>query len=384
MRRLDSASIDLDESLQPFSRMKAVRFTTESVQGVQTSELSGAVLLTTVKLPGHSLAKGSRLDAKAATFLIKAAQESTLATAFSVAYLEPGDLHEEDAARRLAEAVAGRGTGLVGARQGRINVVASERGLVRVARTTLARVNTIDPLEVFTVFDGQEVEEGSVVAGVKVAPHVVSCDAIELAEQVTRAAGPVVRVLPYAGLEVGALIARPMSERDVDRFTRAARIKIEALNGTLDRVVMVSTHDPDQAERVVEEELTRFIQEKRVHLVLVGGVSSGDPLAPFFEALDRLGGAVLRRGVPAHPGSMIWLAELSGMSLLGLPQCGMFSTATAADLILPLLMTGEPVTVNDLAELGYGGLLAEATHVRFPHYAERMTVDEPSERNDTP
>ena len=70
-------------------------------------------------------------------------------------------------------------------------------------------------------------------------------------------------------------------------------------------------------------------------VILVGGVSAGDPLAPFFAALDGLGGRVLRRGVPAHPGSMIWLAELGDSRLLGLPQCGMFTMATAADLCCP-------------------------------------------------
>ena len=37
-------------------------------------------------------------------------------------------------------------------------------------------------------------------------------------------------------------------------------------------------------------------------------------------------------------------------TILGLPQCGMFSKATAADLVLPRLLTGERVTPEALAD----------------------------------
>jgi molybdopterin biosynthesis enzyme len=112
--------------------------------------------------------------------------------------------------------------------------------------------------------------------------------------------------------------------------------------------------------------------------VLVGGVSAGDLLSPFYGALERLGGTVLRRGVPAHPGSMIWLARLDRTQLMGLPQCGMFSFATAADLVLPRLFTGEALTAESLADLAHGGLLGREMRFRMPPYARDLP--EPDER----
>jgi molybdopterin biosynthesis enzyme len=111
-------------------------------------------------------------------------------------------------------------------------------------------------------------------------------------------------------------------------------------------------------------------------VVLVGGVSAGDPLAPFFAALDALGGKVLRRGVPAHPGSMIWLARLEDSRLLGLPSCGMFALATAADLVLPRLLTGELLEAADLADMGHGGILTREMRFRFPAYARELEAPE--------
>ena len=111
---------------------------------------------------------------------------------------------------------------------------------------------------------------------------------------------------------------------------------------------------------------------QRVGVLLIGGVSAGDPLAPLFAALEALGGEVVRRGVPAHPGSMLWLGRLGVTQLLGLPRCSAFGMATAADLLLPRLMTGEALTAESVATLGHGGLLGREMRSRFPAYAREL------------
>ena len=86
--------------------------------------------------------------------------------------------------------------------------------------------------------------------------------------------------------------------------------------------------------------------------MLTAGSASTDPSDPFFEAIDRLGGRVVRHGVPAHPGSMLWLARVGGADILGLPTCGAYSKATAADLLLPRLLSGERASAATVARLG--------------------------------
>ena len=53
----------------------------------------------------------------------------------------------------------------------------------------------------------------------------------------------------------------------------------------------------------------------------------------------------------------------------------MYSKATVADLVLPWIMAGERVTGDDLAALGYGGLLDRGMGFRFPPY-ESEEVEE--------
>ncbi|HZN97939.1 MAG TPA: hypothetical protein VFB61_09450, partial [Gemmatimonadales bacterium] len=156
------------------------------------------------------------------------------------------------------------------------------------------------------------------------------------------------------------------------RFEAGARTRVEALGGRFVGTTVVSDADPDVTESAARDGLAALVITQKLPVILVGGVPASDPLAPFYAALQSLGGRVLRHGVPAHPGSMIWLAELGESQLLGLPQCGMFSLATAADLILPRLLTGERLTAERLAELAHGGVLTREMRFRFPLYARDL------------
>ena len=356
--------------------MRARRLTPSDLAVLSPDELEGAVLLAPTRLAGGQLRKGTRVDQAVAGRLIAAARASELREAVRLALLDPGDLHEDEAADRLARAAAGPGLALVAPRQSRLDLVARWDGVVHVHVESLRQLNTLDPLEVFTLYHGQAVAAGEIVASVKVAPHVVPDALVWAGEAVARAAAPVVDVRPYVPLEVAAIAEEALSGEAFERFEAGVRLKVEALGSRFVGTTVVGNPDPVAAEHEAREALERLARERGVLVVLVGGVSAGDPLSPFFAALEGLGGRVLRRGVPAHPGSMIWLAELDGTRLLGLPQCGMFSMATAADLVLPRLLTGEALTAADLADLAHGGVLGREMRFRFPDYARDLQAPE--------
>jgi hypothetical protein len=356
--------------------MRARRLTPSDLAARSPDELAGAVLLGPARLAGAALRKGARLDPATAGRLIAAARAGELSEPVRVALLEPGDLHEDEAAERLARAAAGAGLALEAPRQSRLDLVARWDGVVHVQVESLRRLNTLDPLEVFTLYHGQAVAAGEVVASVKVAPHVVPNALVRAGEAVAREAPPLVDVRPYVPLEVAAIAEEALSGGAFERFEAGVRLKVEALGSRFVGTTVVGNPDPGAAEHDAREALERLVRDRGVLVVLVGGVSAGDPLSPFFAALESLGGRVLRRGVPAHPGSMIWLAELDGSRLLGLPQCGMFSMATAADLVLPRLLTGEALTAVDLADLAHGGVLGREMRFRFPDYARDLQAPE--------
>lgn len=339
--------------------------------------LVGAVLLAPVAISGEGIAKGSHIDSALSIRLVEAARDGRLTAALRLGWIEQGELHEDEAALRLARAVAGPSVSTGPPRQSRVDLSAGTAGVLRVDVPALGLINRIDPLEVFTLFHGQAVRAGQVVAAAKVAPHIVAEAAVAQAEKVAREASPIVAIAPYLPLEVAAIAAETLSPDGLQKFDSAARMKVEGLGG---RFIGTEAGLDDSAlgdaggsaTRRLGQVLRALAIERRVALILVGGVSAGDPLSPFYEALAALGGRVLRRGVPAHPGSMIWLAELGEATILGLPQCGMFSKATAADLVLPRLLTGEQGTPALLADLGHGGLLGPEMRFRFPEYARDL------------
>jgi hypothetical protein len=352
----------------------AKRLAAPALAGWDPAALSGAILLAPVNLAGGLLRKGTTLDAALGATLVAAARAGKLEQPIRVGWPEPGDLHEDEAAERLAVAAAGDGIEQRPPRQSRIDLVAKWDGVLHVRTDRLLRLNAIDSLEVFTVFHGQAVQAGQLVASVKVAPHLIAGLIVEQGVAIAREAGPLVEVRPYQRAEVGAIAAESLTGAALARFESGARTKVEALGS---RFVGATVRPELEAERVARIALRTLAVERGLDLILVGGVSAGDPLSPFYSALHGLGGRVLRHGVPAHPGSMIWLAELGHTKLLGLPQCGMFAKATAADLILPRLLTGERLTAESLAELAHGGVLGRDMRFRFPLYAQKLDAPEP-------
>ena len=294
-------------------------------------DLVGSVLTRDLTIAGERWSKGRRLS-RADLDLMSARRHPGdsgprlrgmapgEAVRVTVLVLEPGDLHEDEAGCRLAAAIAGPGTTLRGPNESRVDLVAATDGVVRVRVAALERLNRIDPLEAFTVFDGQIVRVGDLVASVKVAPHVVTESVVARGERLARATSGLVSVASFAAKRVAVLVKETVAGPARERFEKSVRQKIEGLGSTI--VAIVYVEDDADAVRVA---LRPFIRGAgAADLVLTAGGASTDPEDPFFVALTALGGRVLRHGVPAHPGSMLWLGRAGRTTLLGLPPCSAY------------------------------------------------------------
>lgn len=333
------------------------------------ARLAGAILTRDLAVGGRRWLKGRVLTAE--DLLALAAEEP--GPAVTVLVPSGNELHEDDAALRLAKAIAGSGLDVRGPNQSRLDLVASVDGVVTVRIAELERINRLDPLEVFTVYDGQVVEKGDLVASVKVAPHLVDAGVVEAGARIAGFGGqPIVFVAPFVARQVGVVVKQSVRATARERFEASVRAKVEGLGSAIIDIVYVED-DVD----AVETAIGRFTRgAETADLVLTAGSASTDPEDAFFVAIDALGGRVVRRGVPSHPGSMLWLARVGGTSILGLPTCGAYSKATAADLLLPRLLAGEPASEATVAKLGHGGILTRDQRFRFPRYARELDAPE--------
>jgi molybdopterin biosynthesis enzyme len=339
-----------------------------------SSDLVGAVLPRDLRVGGERWQKGRRLSADDLERL--ASERPVQLTGAGadpplvVLIPEPGDLHEDEAGLRLAAAVAGPGLEIRGPAESRVDLLAAVDGVVRIRIAALERLDRIDPLEVFTVYDGQVVRAGDLVASVKVAPQLVSESIIRRGEAVALAGGPLVSVAGFRPGKVGVLVKESVHGPARERFEASVRAKVEGLGSTISAISYVAD-DPAAVAGAF-----RALRRGGATLILTAGARSMDPSDATFVALDELGGVVVRRGVPAHPGSMLWLARLGRVPVLGLPTCGAYSKATAADLLLPRLLAGEPASRATIARLGHGGILTRAMRFRFPAYARELEAPE--------
>lgn len=328
--------------------------------------LDGAVLVRDIVVGGERWAKGRRLTAADLAALATA----PAGDAVTVLVPEAGDVHEDAAGLRLAAAVAGGDAGVVlrGPAQSRVDLVATAAGVVQVDVARLARLNRLDSLEVFTVTDGRSVVPGDLVASAKVAPHLVPEAVLAAGEAIARRGGPLVRVRPFRPVRIAVLVKERVAGAARDRFESSIRARVTGLGATLAGI----RHVPDEPAAVTAALRDVTHGPGRASIVLTAGGGSTDPGDAFFLAVDALGGRVVRHGVPAHPGSMLWLARVGRTAVVGLPSCGAYSKATAADLLLPLLVAGFPASAATVARLGHGGILDRTQRFRFPAYAGNL------------
>jgi hypothetical protein len=338
--------------------------------------LEGAILPRDIKVAGSRWAKGRRLSADDLDRLVADAGAFEDGRPLTVLVLGRDDVHEDEAASRLAAAVAGPGLVSRGPIQSRVDLLAALAGVVHVRTVALERVNRVDPVEVFTVFDGQVVESGDLVASVKIAPHVVPTVVLDEAVRVARAARSIVRVAPFLATRVGVVVSERVMGAARERFERSVRDKIEGLGSTVVAIDYVADSPAAVEAAIAALSRGRGRGRGRASLILTAGARSTDPSDPFFVAIAALGGSVVRRGVPAHPGSMLWLARVGRTAILGLPTCGAYSRATAADLVLPRLLSGESASARTVARLGHGGILSRDMRFRFPPYARELDAPE--------
>jgi hypothetical protein len=276
--------------------------------------------------------------------------------------LDEGDVHEDEAARRLGAAVTGPGTRLEEPVQSQVRLVADRRGLLRVDSDAVDRLNHLPALGIFTLVDGQAVDQGEEVAGAKVTPVAVPGFLLREAELVAGAASPVLRVDAFRPLRTLVVVTERLKPRAREMFAQAVTRKLGWYGANLLAVREVA-RDADAVLSAYQE-----ARELDTDLVLFAGASSIDPLDAAYAELAVAGGELLRQGAPAHPGSMLWLGRLDRAVVLGVASCAGFGKNTSLDLVLPFVFAYGRADQLDFARLGYGGLIEGGAGRRFPPY----------------
>lgn len=308
----------------------------------------GAVLAHSVTVGGRKLRKGAILTPDHLAALAGDGVAQVI-----VARLEPGDLHENAAAARLAAALVpdpvGAGVHLSDPFTGRVNVIATGPGVAVLDAIALTAFNTVHPMiTLATVPPFQQMAAGGMVATIKVISYAVpKADVVRacvVAGGGIRMAAPVLR---RAGLVVTQIPGGPKDDKGIAEI----EVRLAALGIEMAQVVRI----PHRMEAIAAG-LAALPGE--LALILTGLATSDiDDVAP--GAVRLAGGTVERFGMPVDPGNLLFLGSLGEKPVIGLPGCARSPALNGADWVLSRVACGIPVTSADIAAMGVGGLLKE-------------------------
>ena len=270
--------------------------------------------------------------------------------------LEKDELHEEDAARRLARAAAGPNIRLSDPVEGRVNLIAEAPGLLKVDEDRLRQFNALGDLILATAPSNRYVKKGEVLAGTRTIPVVVKEELVRRAETVCKE--PIVTVVPIPPKRVHLIVtgSEVYTGRIKDGFGPVVRHKLSEMGTELESAKL-APDDPDTIAGHIKDSY-----QAGADLILVSGGMSVDPddLTP--EGIRRSGARVECHGFPVLPGSMFLMAYLKETPVLGLSGCVIHDPVTAFDILLPRLLAGEKISRSDIVSMGHGGLQRKHDH----------------------
>jgi hypothetical protein len=276
--------------------------------------------------------------------------------------LPAGRVHEDEAAIRLAAALRGPGVTCGGPAEGKVSLYAERDGLFCLNREAIMALNSFEEVSVATIHGNVAVQRGEQLAGTRVVPLVVPEELVSSAESLARHYAPLLEVRPFNFRTCGLVTtgSEVFNRRIEDRFTPVVLEKLSRFPSRIVRQVIVN----DEKERIKSAVLE--LAADGAQLIIVTGGMSVDPDDRTPAAIRATGAQVVTYGTPVLPGSMLMLAYLGEVPVLGLPGCVMFNKTTVFDLILPRLFAGERLTRQDFTEMAVGGLCGNCEPCRYP------------------
>jgi molybdenum cofactor cytidylyltransferase len=329
---------------------------------VPIAEAEGAFLAHAIGTPDGTLRKGTRVTA-AVLDRLRAAGVGTVVAA----RLEPDDLHEDEAAARLARAIAGPGVRVEAPATGRSNLFATGGGLLAVDPAAIDAINAVDPaITVATRPPLRGVEAGRMVATVKIIPFAVPEALIRRAEALAREHPAAVAVEPFRPLSV-AVISTLLPTLKTSVVDKTLKVMAERLQPAGAKVVadLRVAHD----EAAVADALAGTVG--RCDLAVVFGASAVVDAADVIPAAIRMaGGRVVHLGMPVDPGNLLILGELAGRPVLGAPGCARSPRENGFDFVLERILAGRTVGAAEITGMGVGGLLMDIVSRPEPRTGE--------------
>lgn len=274
---------------------------------------------------------------------------------------DDNDVHENEAAYRIASAAAGEGISLTDPHEGKIELRAEYTGLLKIDRERLYELVSQDEIMFASIQENIVVKEGQKLAGTRIIPLFISEENLQVAEKIL-ADGPIIKVVPLKNMKVGVVTtgSEVYSGLIEDKFGPVLVKKFGDLGSTVVKQVFA-----DDDDEMIAGCIRQLVDEGMDIIGVTGGMSvDPDDMTP--SGIRKAGGEIVSYGAPVLPGAMFMLSYIGDVPVVGLPGCVMYSRTSVFDLIVPRLLAGERVTKKDINMLAHGGLCLNCEVCTYP------------------
>ncbi|HVB16145.1 MAG TPA: molybdopterin-binding/glycosyltransferase family 2 protein [Stellaceae bacterium] len=319
---------------------------------IPVGEAEGAILAHSLRLGSAVLKKGRVLSPADIALIAEAGPGHVVA-----ARLDPGDLREDEAAARIAAAIAGPHIAAANAFTGRANLFAEAKGVLVFDRERLDRLNLVDEaVTVGTLPPFAVVEPRQMVATVKIIPFAVPEAAVARAVDFAAYGEKLLRVAAFMPRRVALIQTRlpGLKESILDKTCDVTTQRLAALGCTL-----ASEERCDHAAAALARRIAAAVASGADMVFVHGASVIVDRRDVIPEAVVAAGGQIDHFGMPVDPGNMLLLCHIGETPVLGLPGCARSPKMNGFDWVLERLVAGVPVGPRDIMRMGAGGLLAE-------------------------
>lgn len=271
------------------------------------------------------------------------------------------DVHENEAALRIASKAAGNGIRLTEPSEGKIELKAEYDGLLKIDKERLYELVSQDEIMFASIHENVVVKKGQKLAGTRIIPLFVAEEVMKKAEAIL-GDEPIIKVVPLRKLKVGVVTtgSEVYSGLIEDAFGPVLVKKFGALGSTVEKQLFA-----DDDEEMIADCIRQLVDEGMDIIGITGGMSV-DPDDKTPSGIRKAGGEVVSYGAPVLPGAMFMLSYIGDIPVVGLPGCVMYSRTSIFDLIVPRLLAGEQITKKDMNILAHGGLCLNCEVCTYP------------------
>ena len=329
-----------------------------------------SILAHTLKLPQKTIKKGSILGNTELELIEQANIEKIW-----VAKLEENDLHENEAATNLANALCNEQCVADVAFTGRVNLFSTISGIFCPNIDIINSLNRIDPaITLATLQSFTPIPANKMVATVKIIPFAVNNQLVQNALKLLDTNKTALEIAPYKSHKIGVIstLLPSLKESVISKTIKTLELRLKGTNSTIDWDLRIPHTIADLAKNIA------FLRDQNADLIVIFGASAITDKADVIPvAIEKSGGTVRHFGLPVDPGNLLLLAELNDTKIIGAPGCARSPKENGFDWVLHRTLAGIEIESSMLTGLGVGGLLMDIMSRPVPRQGSEKNIENP-------